>query len=93
VVVSFSVAARARDLYNQWFVQQGRSSVVEQRPFKPKVVGPIPTAPTNLTQIKGLTIAQVVKKSESRQLSHADVAGNGVRVHVAESTPSQEFTL
>ncbi len=26
---------------------QGRSSVVEQRPFKPKVVGSIPTAPTN----------------------------------------------
>ena len=25
---------------------QGRSSVVEQRPFKPKVVGSIPTAPT-----------------------------------------------
>ena len=72
---------------------QGRSSVVEQRPFKPKVVGSIPTAPTNITQIKGLTIAQVVKKSESRQLSRADVAGSGVRVHVAESTPSQEFML
>ena len=28
-------------------VRQGRSSVVEQRPFKPKVVGSIPTAPTN----------------------------------------------
>jgi hypothetical protein len=27
--------------------KQGRSSVVEQRPFKPKVVGSIPTAPTN----------------------------------------------
>ena len=27
--------------------RQGRSSVVEQRPFKPKVVGSIPTAPTN----------------------------------------------
>ena len=26
---------------------QGRSSVVEQWPFKPKVVGSIPTAPTN----------------------------------------------
>ena len=26
---------------------QGRSSVVEQRPFKPKVVGSIPTAPTS----------------------------------------------
>ena len=26
--------------------KQGRSSVVEQRPFKPKVVGSIPTAPT-----------------------------------------------
>ena len=28
---------------------QGRSSVVEQRPFKPKVVGSIPTAPTNIS--------------------------------------------
>ena len=28
--------------------KQGRSSVVEQRPFKPKVVGSIPTAPTNI---------------------------------------------
>jgi hypothetical protein len=27
---------------------QGRSSVVEQRPFKPKVVGSIPTAPTSI---------------------------------------------
>jgi hypothetical protein len=27
---------------------EGRSSVVEQRPFKPKVVGSIPTAPTNI---------------------------------------------
>ena len=26
---------------------EGRSSVVEQWPFKPKVVGSIPTAPTN----------------------------------------------
>jgi hypothetical protein len=32
---------------------QGRSSVVEQRPFKPKVVGSIPTAPTNLTSFLG----------------------------------------
>jgi len=30
---------------------QGRSSVVEQRPFKPKVVGSIPTAPTNKSPI------------------------------------------
>src|SRR6267378_7189710 len=29
--------------------KQGRSSVVEQRPFKPKVVGSIPTAPTNIS--------------------------------------------
>jgi hypothetical protein len=34
--------------YNKKFVPQGRSSVVEQRPFKPKVVGSIPTAPTKL---------------------------------------------
>ena len=33
--------------YNEEFTPQGRSSVVEQRPFKPKVVGSIPTAPTN----------------------------------------------
>jgi hypothetical protein len=33
--------------YNEKFTPQGRSSVVEQRPFKPKVVGSIPTAPTN----------------------------------------------
>src|SRR6266852_925351 len=33
--------------YNKKFTCQGRSSVVEQRPFKPKVVGSIPTAPTN----------------------------------------------
>ena len=31
----------------QGVVQKGRSSVVEQRPFKPKVVGSIPTAPTS----------------------------------------------
>jgi hypothetical protein len=31
--------------------RQGRSSVVEQRPFKPKVVGSIPTAPTNISLI------------------------------------------
>jgi hypothetical protein len=31
--------------------KQGRSSVVEQRPFKPKVVGSIPTAPTNISFI------------------------------------------
>ena len=31
-----------------WTHLQGRSSVVEQRPFKPKVVGSIPTAPTKL---------------------------------------------
>jgi hypothetical protein len=31
----------------RWIAElQGRSSVVEQRPFKPKVVGSIPTAPT-----------------------------------------------
>jgi hypothetical protein len=30
---------------------QGRSSVVEQRPFKPKVVGSIPTAPTKLFRV------------------------------------------
>ena len=29
-----------------WDSKQGRSSVVEQWPFKPKVVGSIPTAPT-----------------------------------------------
>jgi hypothetical protein len=38
-----------RSCYNKKFTPQGRSSVVEQRPFKPKVVGSIPTAPTNLT--------------------------------------------
>src|SRR5262249_29546347 len=32
--------------YNDEFTPWGRSSVVEQRPFKPKVVGSIPTAPT-----------------------------------------------
>ena len=35
--------------YNKKFLPQGRSSVVEQRPFKPKVVGSIPTAPTNFS--------------------------------------------
>jgi hypothetical protein len=49
---SFAVAGRTGNLYNQWFVLQGRSSVVEQRPFKPKVVGSIPTAPTNSKQTK-----------------------------------------
>ncbi|MCU1240075.1 MAG: hypothetical protein JWO71_801 [Candidatus Acidoferrum typicum] len=34
---------------------QGRSSVVEQRPFKPKVVGSIPTAPTNLNHLNTLS--------------------------------------
>lgn len=35
----------------QAVVQKGRSSVVEQRPFKPKVVGSIPTAPTKTSSI------------------------------------------
>jgi hypothetical protein len=34
-------------LHHSW----GRSSVVEQRPFKPRVVGSIPTALTNLNQL------------------------------------------
>jgi hypothetical protein len=47
---------------------QGRSSVVEQRPFKPKVVGSIPTAPTNFLAEKGLATQQVNKKSRSRTI-------------------------
>jgi hypothetical protein len=39
--------ANAASCYNKLTARQGRSSVVEQRPFKPKVVGSIPTAPTN----------------------------------------------
>jgi hypothetical protein len=46
IELPFVVAVPARYLYNRRFVLQGRSSVVEQRPFKPKVVGSIPTAPT-----------------------------------------------
>jgi hypothetical protein len=39
--------------------RQGRSSVVEQRPFKPKVVGSIPTAPTNISFLNnGLQILE-----------------------------------
>ena len=49
--ILFAVAGRAGYLYNRWFVQQGRSSVVEQRPFKPKVVGSIPTAPTKIFNV------------------------------------------
>src|ERR1700674_3964135 len=49
IELPFVVAVHARYLYNRRFVLQGRSSVVEQRPFKPKVVGSIPTAPTNIS--------------------------------------------
>ena len=45
-------------------VRQGRSSVVEQRPFKPKVVGSIPTAPTKACCF------QCVSSLPSRQLEH-----------------------
>ena len=46
-------------LLNQFRVRccgrfQGRSSVVEQRPFKPKVVGSIPTAPTKTRRYAGI---------------------------------------
>src|SRR5712691_9025884 len=41
------VAPSAPARYNRLIHFQGRSSVVEQRPFKPKVVGSIPTAPTS----------------------------------------------
>src|SRR6266581_6493596 len=43
------VAPSARARYNRLIHFEGRSSVVEQRPFKPKVVGSIPTAPTNIS--------------------------------------------
>src|SRR5713226_3186808 len=42
------VAPSAPARYNRLIHFEGRSSVVEQRPFKPKVVGSIPTAPTNI---------------------------------------------
>ncbi|SRR5216684_3474226 len=42
------VAPSAPARYNRLIHFEGRSSVVEQRPFKPKVVGSIPTAPTKL---------------------------------------------
>src|SRR5467141_3790818 len=41
------VAPSAPARYNRLIHFQGRSSVVEQRPFNPKVVGSTPTAPTN----------------------------------------------
>jgi hypothetical protein len=54
-----------RPCYNQRLRQQGRSSVVEQRPFKPKVVGSIPTAPTmpNKRQVVGHRRAVFLKNA------------------------------
>ena len=43
--------------------QQGRSSVVEQRPFKPKVVGSIPTAPTKIFDLQRLIAALGINKA------------------------------
>jgi hypothetical protein len=49
---------------------QGRSSVVEQRPFKPKVVGSIPTAPTSLLILyKGLAKSVRQQKAAIRAKS------------------------
>ena len=56
-------------------------------------MGSIPTAPTKLMRIKGLTVALVVKKSQSRQLSDVQRVGSGNRIHAAESTPSHELKL
>jgi hypothetical protein len=47
---------------------QGRSSVVEQRPFKPKVVGPIPTAPTNISFVKN-NLHLLARPNNVRQLA------------------------
>jgi hypothetical protein len=54
-----------------WFTPfQGRSSVVEQRPFKPLVVGSIPTAPTSfLIHSTGLAETARQQKAALRNLA------------------------
>src|SRR5579863_9142736 len=62
------VATHQRRLYNSRFVPQGRSSVVEQRPFKPKVVGSIPTAPTNCDRGHSFSIVSLPTGAETLRL-------------------------
>ena len=47
--VEMSRVEKFAPVFPRVLLHQGRSSVVEQRPFKPKVVGSIPTAPTNIS--------------------------------------------
>lgn len=51
------------------FAFQGRSSVVEQRPFKPKVVGSIPTAPTKLLSYQHVRQLRVLRLALLFQLN------------------------
>jgi hypothetical protein len=60
--------------------KQGRSSVVEQRPFKPKVVGSIPTAPTNhLPDWSGLN-------KKARGQKGANNSNDSVRARILSGT-------
>jgi hypothetical protein len=59
---------------------QGRSSVVEQRPFKPKVVGSIPTAPKILrfqrfdNSVVGAHRFRFILQTKSRRLATQNCA-------------------
>src|SRR5467141_3881471 len=72
------VAPSAPARYNRLIHFQGRSSVVEQRPFKPKVVGSIPTAPTNHL------VNSCVPISNSFSIN-----GSGERIHTEQSRVSR----
>ena len=67
--------------YNTKFTSQGRSSVVEQLPFKPKVVGSIPTAPTNqpffLEQLSDLSRRQKAAIRRESQGWHREIRSFG----------------
>jgi hypothetical protein len=55
--------------YTEKYTPQGRSSVVEQRPFKPKVVGSIPTAPTKFHSFN--TLIRLIHTAEGEFFRNA----------------------
>ena len=56
---------------------EGRSSVVEQRPFKPKVVGSIPTAPTKSVRCLPLRFVVPPPQRSKRFLLRPDFIERG----------------
>ena len=67
-----------------WCEPQGRSSVAEQRPFKPLVVGSTPTAPTSfLLQLTGLPNSAGQQKAALRNETSAVVHQNHPRTEKA----------